>query len=792
MPLPSVPAGLPLRVVADWRAVPRTGALRRKALAALALAATLLVAAIPAFAWLMRSPTLQKDNAAPAVVIAGSATDRGTPAADGHREPVDETRVALVDQVRETYEPLVAATNESLAGVWNALPGANGSDHTASPRADESATLDDAVLDEDLAASIRPVATSATRSVAALLRVLPGSSRALDERGIANEVAPPGLGAVSPLDIRGGRRDRDVAHFLSAVRTRIDLRWHASCRPMPGCASRLRIWRAHLDAFRGGPLYRRLRAFPPLNQFLQDNAAAVTVLADELSHQTGLSADDVVRKILGRQLLVAVWPGAADNADQPGPALAIVECEDAAALSGVVTRLLQAERAAGRRVATTRWRHGDGACEIQRIETDEGQPAIYLAVADRLGIVATSESLVTRVLGLHVGDAGAPSLSARSNYRAGMERLNPRAVARVFIDPPSWGAVIDAHKSAVRDLPSGTGNWLAEEFGAADYLALSCELGERIMIEGFLHRRDAQLATTTRPQVSGNRLRLAERLPGDAVAAFAGKVDLARLLGAFFGERDAQARRSGEEPSSRPAIATHEHSALRALSALVADRGRDAVAALVPQARADAGPQEATGNAKAAPFGVDWVVGFDTHSLLPDDRLALDERVEPILRAGLTAAIMMYNRQGATMTIESAEEGGVPMTSVAGLALMGQGNTATFSLLQGYFWAGTSRDAVRDTARLDTAESLAANVHFQTLENPRVPHPSHLAYLDLAAVRQLLSPGPAGKRPAPAQQTARENDLRDVASLADRLLIELQIDSSGAAFSATIAADRAP
>ena len=180
---------------------------------AVVLAATLLVAAIPAFAWLMRSPTLQKDNAAPAVVIAGSATDRGTPAADGHREPVDETRVALVDQVRETYEPLVAATNDSLAGVWNALPAANGSDHTASPRADESATLDDAVLDEDLAASIRPVATSATRSVAALLRVLPGSSAGSTSGGSRNEVAPPGLGAVSPLDIRGGRRDRDVAHF---------------------------------------------------------------------------------------------------------------------------------------------------------------------------------------------------------------------------------------------------------------------------------------------------------------------------------------------------------------------------------------------------------------------------------------------------------------------------------------------------------------------------------------------------------------------------------------------------
>ena len=360
---------------------------------------------------------------------------------------------------------------------------------------------------------------------------------------------------------------------------------------------------AHLDAFRNSPLYRRLRAFPPLKRFLQDNEAAVTALADELRHQTGLSADDVLRKIFGRHLLVAVWPGVADKADLPGPALAIVECEDAAALGTVVARLLQAERTAGRRVATAHWQHGDRACDIQRIETDEGQPAIYLAVAGQLGIVATSESLVKRVLNLQAGDAGTPSLSARSNYRAGMGRLNPRAVARVFIDPQAWDAVIDSHKSAARKLPSGTGNWLAEEFSAADYLVLSCELGERITIEGFLHRRDAQLTTTAGPHVGESSLRLAERLPGDAVAAFAGKVDLARLLGAFFGERAARAGRSGEESAGRPEIA-HEHSAIRALSALVAERGRDAVAALVPQAHTEIGAKEVVGNAKAPPLAL--------------------------------------------------------------------------------------------------------------------------------------------------------------------------------------------
>ncbi len=63
MPMPSVPAGLPLRVVADWRSVPRKHVPRRRAIAALALAATLLVAAIPTIAWLMRAPNLQNQTA---------------------------------------------------------------------------------------------------------------------------------------------------------------------------------------------------------------------------------------------------------------------------------------------------------------------------------------------------------------------------------------------------------------------------------------------------------------------------------------------------------------------------------------------------------------------------------------------------------------------------------------------------------------------------------------------------------------------------------------------------------
>ncbi|HVU90414.1 MAG TPA: hypothetical protein VHD36_24025 [Pirellulales bacterium] len=533
----------------------------------------------------------------------------------------------------------------------------------------------------------------------------------------------------------------------------------------------------HWDTFRHSPLGTRLQDFPPLRQFLTDNQAAVDALANELRDQTGLSPHDLLHDLLGHRLAVAVWPGTAADPDATGPALALVECQKSQVLDQVVARLLAAERAAGRRVVTTRWKGADRSCAIYRIETSREQPSLYLTTIDQLGIVATSDKLVAQVLELHAGNKEVASLAERESFQAATERLNPQAAVRAFVDPPAWKSTIAAQRGLSGDLAATAGSWLSSCFEDSDYLALSCQIGEQIVVEGFLHRREAPSVARI-DQERDNQPTLAERLPAGAVAAFAGRIDLPRLLATLFRE-GADAKPSADEQN----VAMHKHVALRALSALVAERGRDAVAALVP-CKEDVNAQ-APSSAK-----VDWIVGFDTHSLLADDRLALGQRLEPILRGGLTAAIMMYNRQGATMTIESAEEDGVPLTSVGGLALMGQGSTATFSLVNDYFWAGTSRDAVRETARLDRAQSLAENARYQALENPRLARPSHLAYLDLAAVRRLFTAGSDADKPA--EHSGRASDLAEITALADRLLIELQIDEAGIAVSATVVADDAP
>jgi hypothetical protein len=546
---------------------------------------------------------------------------------------------------------------------------------------------------------------------------------------------------------------------------------------------------SHLEQFQTSELYRRLRAFPPLRAFLTENVAAFTSLSAELRQQTGLAPQELLEQLLGKRLLVGVWPGAIDSQSAPGPAVLLVECVDADVANRVLERLLAAERAADRRVAQLNWQHGKVGCAIYRIEAIPGQPSLYVAATDRLGIVATDESIVRKVLDHRAGVAAAPSLAARREYAAGMARLNPESVARVFINPRAWESLFADQGSLASDvIASGTQGWLAEQFRAADYLVLSCQLSDNVVFEAFLQKRSEALvgATDSSAEQEVSHADLAHRLPAGAVAALAGRVDLPALFSVFSCDRPASS--AGE---ARTSVATNELSGVQSLARLIGGRGHEAVAALLPRQAADHGEAPSSQPSLAA----DWVVGFDAHSLLPDDRLAFGERVNPILRGALTAAIMMYSRQGQSTSIDSVEEEGVPLTSVEGLALLGQGDNATFSLLKEYFWAGTSRDAVRDTARLEADQSLAANPRFQALANPRLGRRSHFAYVDLAALRRLLTSStaaqPRAREAAPAVDEAGR-EFQGLLELADRILIEVQLDPVGIGISATVTADAAP
>ncbi len=578
--------------------------------------------------------------------------------------------------------------------------------------------------------------------------------------------------AVLAIALAGHRaavaEDRTLAHLVPA-----DV----------GLCIQVRELAGHLDRFRATSLYQRVMQFAPLRKFLAENEDALAALADELHQQTGLEPGELLRQLLGQDMLVAIWPGGVEADAPPGPALLMFECADGELLKRVVTRLLDAEQAAGRDVQLERWQHGEISREIHRIDIGLGQPALYLATADRLGIVSTDQSRLKSVLAFAAGADRATSLAAQGEYQGAMARLNPHAAVRAYVSPRAWDPLLTAHLAHLSATPSEAGRRLVDYFRRAESVAISLELGENIVCEAFL-QQPAERAGKVVVAANDRGEDLAARLPGDALAAIGGRIDLPRLLSGFFCERP-----TTEHPTSGSAP-THDRFAAEALGALASSSGHDAIAALVDRRPESPSGDRPTANAEkgdaARALPVDWVVGFDTQALLPDERLSFGERLNPMLRAGLTAAVMMYNRQGQTMAVDSVEEAGVPLTSVSGLALLGQGDSATFSLLHGFYWAGTSREAVRDVARLNAKESLSADPRFQKLTNPRLPNRTHLAYLDLARLRPLLR----GKFVATSSpDAASTGDLLDLMSLADRLLVELQIDSAGVGISISATAD---
>jgi hypothetical protein len=154
------------RVMAEWQSVPHARAHRRVRVE-LALAATLLVAALPALLWLRSrsSPPAAAPRAAHDAQVASAATVTGF-------------RPALVDEAREAYEPLLVAAGKSLFEALGSFPSEDAPDEDAAgaePSRDEERTV---------FGDMGPVAESATRSVVALFRILPGTATSFEARGM--------------------------------------------------------------------------------------------------------------------------------------------------------------------------------------------------------------------------------------------------------------------------------------------------------------------------------------------------------------------------------------------------------------------------------------------------------------------------------------------------------------------------------------------------------------------------------------------------------------------------------
>jgi hypothetical protein len=474
---------------------------------------------------------------------------------------------------------------------------------------------------------------------------------------------------------------------------------------------------AHADRFLESPLYARLREFPPLSAWRSEHAPAVRRISAEMSRQLGVEVDDVWRRAVGRQTVLAVWPPE-EAGQKQGPGLLLIEAQDAELLSRLVAGLRSAQQRAGDVMDTRRATHRGLEYEERRIKRGEGTVHVYLAVLDRIGVLASHEHLLHRVLELHATrDVAGPRLAQLPAYLAALEQVDAAAPARLFVNPRAWDAAL------ARSLPADESRkpgqlLLAQFWRSLHYGVFAFSLHPQARADGFLavdERGDANELSEVLGALSGPAVML-DRIPSESLAAAAGTVDVTRLLRWARGmDRDG--------PPSRRSLP-------------------EIVWSLIDGTFQGIGP--GFGGFLAAPpegseFPIAAAAGMQIQGRAPaqpDGMLKPAEALRSVLQAALA---LSPPREGHAPQLKSRTLGETEILTVVDLAEAPPGLAPSFAFTDGTLFVGTIPGVVEQAAAATPVSPLAAKPVFRRLLTPRLQAPTHAAYANLAALRRWLA-----------------------------------------------------
>jgi len=548
-----------------------------------------------------------------------------------------------------------------------------------------------------------------------------------------------------------------------------------------------------------GPMFRRVVHYPPFEKWTKQNGQFWSLLSAESLRRLGASPEDMATKLLGNEVLFAVWPP--DGVSLHGEALFLTEAADDQLLKTVFDRLVAAHRERGQWKAEHLLDLDGRSLVVHEVETHGDQPRLFLAVADRLGIVATNERLVRDVVVRRTtSDVHRGTLGALPAYQNAARRLAPKAAVRLFVNPRAWDQVLSADlgkKDPASD-EARTQAVVVETWRATEYLVAGLEFASNLSLEAFIRWDRHALPEAVREiaDAAEGPSEFLEHVPAGAIVALAGHVDGARLL-RRFGMPRPRASTGATSPTSGSSHAPTPDPGGFALLTLAGGVGPDFGAYLYTHGPTAQAVQRGQ-TREALPF--DCVVGLGTRSLDPvDGRPALAELLEPMLHRALVVAAELHNADPSFSTraeVRSREMEGGHLTSVVGLVPFPAGLEASYTVVEGRFLAGTSPEAVGRAARLSSSESLAHSPRFNSHLSPRLNKPSQLIYIDLTGLRQLLGASAEaidflaaakGLDRHAAERSGRE--LLALLQLADALVAAAQIDHDGLAAGVRLVAD---
>jgi hypothetical protein len=537
-----------------------------------------------------------------------------------------------------------------------------------------------------------------------------------------------------------------------------------------GLAVEVRDFARHARELKDGPWYARLE--PLVTRLIGERREHFTRVAGQLEKQLGVSADDLFMKLLGHDVLFAVWP--ARQRDGDGIALLVFRTPDAELLAKVFEGIVSAQQKAGKLREARSVEYAGKRYAIQAIQGNPGHADSCMAIDGEFGFLSSSDKILEQVLKAHAGAGGKDSLAALAAYREGMERLAPGAMLRAFLNTRPWDEQMSAEQDGAR--PDLVKQQILGIWKASQYAAASLDLGEDLSLEAWLRWDGQALPPTLRHSVEclAGTTEAVEHVPADALVAVATRLDLAKLTRTLLIPQQSAERRSVVRPGD-------VNLGWVAMMTIASGLGPNLSACLVPGDRA-------SGEAGQA---LDWFIGVESQPLeAGEHQPPLSQTLDPLVRRGLEIAAASYNarRPKEPALVETSVVDSLAVTTVSGISELGESGRIAFASAGKTVIVGSSEPELRKLVKAPPAESLAQQPRFTKTLNPRIGQPGHLLYLDAAGLRELivkepraLNVFPAMRRLDPVAAQAARSGLVGLLKAADSMLAEGKLTAEGLA-----------
>ncbi|MCL6504725.1 MAG: hypothetical protein K6T86_18765 [Pirellulales bacterium] len=584
-------------------------------------------------------------------------------------------------------------------------------------------------------------------------------------------------------------------------------------------------------ALAAGPLGQRLRGYPPVAAWRAQHEAQIAGYAAQLQHHLGVRPSELWELLLGRHVLLAIWPETPESTPGNAPMVLLLETADPARLQEVLSRGRAAAAQSGGRVKLQQQQVGAVSVTVYSFGGDpHGQ--LHVATLGSLAFASNSFSMLQRVLSLQAASRdGQGSLATLPAYLAASERL-PAATLRLFISPRAWDSLIahtgpDADEHEHRDRETALRGWQAVR-----YVAASLQLDQRLRVCVAVAWQADALPSALSGALAALRgpAGLARHVPANAIAVLAGRLDARQLVrallpyAAVLGKRHTHAERADVGTALLLTLASYLGPEAVAYIVPLPQRSPTTPAEALPAAfdrRAEtteppSQPQEASAAEDRLPASgggltaLAWVAGLQTQAIDEPHGQPLAALAAPLLRTALEmqAAMMgdgIMGEDAVTVDrgrarVSTDDYKGQRLTTVS---VAGDGNgprlTVSFTAQQDVLWAASQRWALEQALDLPAPASLVQAAWWSELLPPQVANPGQLFYVNMAALHDILQGSPQAVNhllgvPPPDGEMARRShqELLALTALFDRLLVAGTVTEEGLALSLTVTADGPP